>query len=301
MNHNKGDYMRKLLAVAMIGTSLTAQASVPEYFYRPGAGSNEVRGTFSLRTFETESGLTQKKTKKTEANDLRLQYSYGLSEELAFGTRWSVLGETKESVTGSPSTKQMGVDDPTLFVRGSSDMIFYGADLGLGLSKRKAATPTESGTRVSGGLSLGGEVGIAAGEETLNYGGKLALAYPFERKIEGTAGAADTTVNGGMITALAAFIESRMGATTLGGEVSYNLVSDTTTKPPTGPEEKTKSFAHPTLMAYGNYDFWSELTALIRLEMALKPTQETETNGVKTAELAAANEGRASVGVRYTF
>lgn len=287
----------KLLALATITlasvSAFAAGKSNTQYYYQPSAGVNAVTATYKMDISpgKTESSGVESDD-KSELSDIYLNYAYGLNDNNAFGAEL-FFGSNKQT-KGANSHTANGMGDLHLFYKGFTDMWHYGADFGIATEKIKTDTTGNFvDNRSTGGMSLKVNGGLLMSSGALNYGADLSYIAAFERSVDSTT---DIKVTGGNVLKIAPFVEYNWGMGFVGAELSYNTVSDVTTKV-SGTESTSKVGSFAGLMAYGTFDFNDMFTGVLGLGMNMYQ-DVTQSNGDKDK---AYTETVADLGVRMTF
>lgn len=217
-----------LFVTALAGTAQAADTAVgSEFFHQAPAGISEVTPHIGYRSFTFKAKGGTSDTTLSGLNRIGASYEYGLNEMLSLGAD---LSYSTLETDGTPKSKFNGLEDPTLFVKGTSAMDFgrlrYGANLGLGFQKSKNATASQDGNVATGGFSLAPYVGLDADVGPGVLGGRLSYTFRFERTTE-VAGSGDTKSTGGNELGLSAFYEYMLSDMLLGGALNYRMVTDT--------------------------------------------------------------------------
>ncbi|MES2856119.1 MAG: hypothetical protein V4692_09660 [Bdellovibrionota bacterium] len=217
-----------MMVIAMAFGTANAQessgATGSEYFHQAGAGASEVEAGLNYHLGSVSKAKTAAATdvKTSGLQSLYGQYQYGINEMFAVGGR---IGYQATETDTTPKTKTSGLQDVAVFMEGTNAMgagnLKFGADLGIGLAKKKVGTDTDAGT---GGLSLAPYVGwdMSAGPGML--GAKLQYTWRGERKSE-TAGTETATKDGNTV-GLSAFYEHMMADVTLGAALNFDMTAD---------------------------------------------------------------------------
>jgi len=286
----------KLLSVAVVtlaAASAFAAKSNTEYYYQPAGGQQEVQLTYGMDSKPAKLD-TAGTDLKTETSDINVAYWYGLSEGNAIGVH-TFYGSLKDTASDHTAT---GMGDIFLGYKGFSDMWHYGFDLGIATSKIKIdSTSGGVDNRSSGGMSLKPNVGILVGAGALNYGADLSYDYLMERSVDNTA---NTKLTDGNILKLAPFIEWNYGMGFLGGELSYNMVGDTTVKSDGAADSKTKGEGYINAKVFASYDFSDMVTGLADVGMGMHPSHD-QTDAAGTDTVKAYTETAVNIGVRLNF
>lgn len=226
----------KLAAMTIValafGTAHAADSSGgSEFFHQAAAGGSDVEAGLQYHLGSTtRAKAATVDTKTTGLETIYGQYQYGINEMFAIGGR--VGYKAIEAETGGTTVKTNGLEDIAVVLEGTNAMgagnLKYGADLGLGLSKRKVeADRADAGT---GGLSLAPYVGwdMAAGPGWL--GAALQYTWRGERKSDVTAAGTTTeaTTKDGSSVGLSAFYEWMITDLTLGAALNYEMFSEAT-------------------------------------------------------------------------
>lgn len=232
----------RLLAMTVVALAFSsaqaAESSGSEFFHQPGAGTSEVVAKLGYRSDKTTAKGATTDTKTTGIDPITVQYQYGLDEMLAVGGYLSYASyETDSGGTTKPKTS--GLKDPHIFLSGTSPMgggaLSFGADLGLGFTKNKAASTTQDGNTATGGYTLAPNIGYEMPAGPGNVGGRLTYTWIGERTVDVGAGT-DYKYKGGEAFELAPFYEYNMADAVLGVDLkytSYGELKQTTPSPET--------------------------------------------------------------------
>ncbi|MFN7727647.1 MAG: hypothetical protein ACK5P7_00660 [Bdellovibrio sp.] len=289
--------MKKMILTAVItmAASTAFGKASTEYYFQPAAGAQAVELQYSMNAdpIKTESGSTETDAGVTTA-DFNLNYAYGLTETAAIGV-YTFTGSEKTK-SGSSDSSASGMGDLHVYYKGFSDMIHWGADLGINMGKSKSNAAGETTNRSSGGLSLKANVGVLMNASEWNYGGDLSITLPQERTAD--ANGTDIKTTGGNVTKLAGFAEYNYGMGFVGGELAYIMVGDTTRK--TTPEEKRKGEGFLQLTGNASYDFNDMATGLLSIGLEQHSSRDL-TDSAGSAKVKAYMGTNVALGVRLNF
>lgn len=252
--------MKKLLVLAAMMTSSAAFAKgTTEYYFQPAAGASALTLSYSMKSapVKTETSGTESDA-KVAINDFGIDYAYGLGEAMALGAK---TGTGSMKVTTTSDATASGMTDLHLYFKGFSDMIHYGVDLGVSPGKSKKDSSGNLSNRYSGGMSLAANVGVLMAGSGMNYGGDLSYTMPLERTVDNNG--SDVKVTGGSTIKLAGFMEYDYAVGMFTGELSYNMVADSTEKATSDTKLKGESFLGLNLQ--GTYDFNEMVTGIASL------------------------------------
>ena len=289
--------MKKMILTAVITMAATTAfgKATTEYYFQPAAGAQAVELKYSMNAdpIKTETGGTETDGAVTTA-DFNIDYAYGLNETAAVGV-YTFTGSQKTKAGATDSTAS-GMGDLHVYYKGFSDMIHWGADLGINMGKSKANAAGETTNRSSGGLSLKGNVGVLANSAEWNYGGDFSITLPQERTADNNG--TDIKATGGNVTKLAGFAEYNYGMGFVGGELAYIMVGDTTVK--TTPETKLKGEGFLQLTGNASYDFNDMATGLLSIGLEQHSAHD-QTDGAGAAKVKAYMGTNVALGVRLNF
>lgn len=283
--------MKLLLTAALTLAASAAMAgkSTTQYLFKPGANAQALELGYVMGNDPVANDPSGTTTTKTA--DLTIDYSYGLSDAMAFGV--STLTGSKKVDNGTTTSTASGLGDLVGYLKGHSDFIHWNVNLGLALSKIKANSTGEVTNRATGGMSIGGGVDALFSSSGWNYGAGLNYHMNMEKsyEVEGGGGGKFT---GGNLMKIAGFGEYNYGQGFLGGELSINQAGDVTQKPDSGGETKVKGESTTGLKFFGTYDFNDMATGLFAYEMIMHPA--VSDNATK-----AYNESNITIGARFNF
>ena len=286
---------------AMAATNNSDNRAQSEFFHRPGSGLSEfeakyVSGPTGKRSVTAATAGSTAVDVKYSGYFIDASYMYGVSDDMAFGAEVN-SGDLKIE-SGTANAKNTGASDPVLKFMGASDSLQYGADLTLGMTKRKdpvlSTTAPVDGNRNVGGMVLRPYIGLLAGDGDINYGGMLDYTYFAERKIDATS---DPTITGGNALGLTGMLEYNYGSGWFGA--SYKLVTVADTQRKTGSTSTTLKGDLPSILNfYFTYDVGAcLLTAAYEMDM-YKANDDTSNSGTNNSAYTATN---ISLGVRFYF
>jgi hypothetical protein len=259
--------MKKVLlsTVVTLAFAVSANAAAKsEFWFQPGAG----KSTFDMgvattpTTVKTNSAGTTAESKVTSM-PLVFKFSQGITEEIS----WNVGSDfgTEETKTGGSTSKESGLGNINVGALASMNEWYYGADASLSLSKKKAGTSTEAGTRVTGGQSLTPFAGYHMA--AMGLGARLDYAYNMDRKKQETTG--DTTTKGGNSISLTPYWETNYASGMLGAKFVYSQVASESSTGAT--TQNSNAFTSMSLGAYVAHDITANGTIVANLDMATVP------------------------------
>lgn len=150
-----------------------------------------------------------------------ISYEYGINE--MFAIEGSLLYSSYETDT-SPKVKASGLENPTVTLKGTSDMgssrLRFGLEVGMGLEKAKIKSGGTEFTAATGGWSLMPYIGMDMDAAGGIIGGRLSYDYLMERTIE-VEGSSDIKRKEGHELGLSAFYETAVTDVLLGGAINY--------------------------------------------------------------------------------
>lgn len=288
----------KLFSVAVVtlaAASAFAAKSNTGYYYQPAGGGQAVELKYNMNSKPGKTGAAgggAETDNKSTTGDFKVGYWYGLSEGNALGVHTSTGSE--KTTVGTTDTTKSGMTDLFIGYKGFSDMWHYGVDLGYNIGGK-----AKSDNRSSGGISLTPNVGILIPSGALNYGADLSYRHNMEATFDNSG--SDTKFTRGSHMKLAPFLEWNYGMGFLGGELSYNMVGDTTIKGNNGAADtKNKGEGYLNLKVFASYDFNDMVTGLADVGMGMHSEHDTDDSATTTKEKAY-TETDVNIGVRLSF
>lgn len=228
-----------MLVTATVGTAGAAESTGSEFFYQTPANTSAVTAHVGYQNFTFRNQNATGDATLSGLHRLGAAYEYGINEMLSIGADLSY--SNKETDT-NPKFKASGLEDPFIFLKGTSVLDFgrlrYGATLGLGFENAK---DTQDGSVASGGYSLTPYIGADMDLGPGLLGARLSYAFLFERTVEEAAGG-ESKRTGGSTLSLAAFYEYMLADMVLGGALEFRSVEEVTNKF-NGAETKTPGFS----------------------------------------------------------
>lgn len=290
------------MSVGFVGAAHAANSG-SEFWYQPKGGQNAVKLEVATSAPKIElkaaSGGTKLADLELIASPLLLSYEYGLNEKNSLGAYLNFgTSNVKTSTVGGATSesKYSGMSDIHVTYKGNLDgALHYGADLGLGMSKKKEATATKDGDNANGGLSLEPYVGYNMG----NYGVKLAYLLNMERTStdQGTPEVESKTTGGNVLT-LTPYYELNYGPGAVDFYLAYASHGDSTTTPTGGTASTSLGYTSMTLGARGNYDVASSVSLLYEVDYIMVSDFNT---GNPLLSKASGSGTYLGAGVRMTF
>lgn len=253
--------LSKIFAAALILVSATAQGADSEFFFQSKAGQSDLTPRLSYVTATTRWKGVSTDTKFSGLINTGVSYEYGLND--MFAVEGALLFSSFET-DSTPKTKFSGLQDPTVTLKGTTDLgsarLRYGLSAGLSLEKAKIKSNNEVNA-ASGGMSFTPYVGLDTEMAGGSIGGRLKYAYLLERTVEVEGATSDGKVKNGNTLGLSAFYETLVADVVLGGSLSY--ASHDTSKDQDG-DEYIKSYNTWGISLYSSLPFgtWALLPRL---------------------------------------
>lgn len=217
--------LSKVLAALVTLTTLSAHAADNEFFFQSKGGQSDMTLRLGLLSsaVKPKGGTTE--FKYSGIINTGVAYEYGFNEQFSLE---GVLAYTSIESDSSPKNKTSGLQDPTVTLKGRSDMgastLRYG--LGVGLALQKAEQDGTDSSAASGGFSFSPYVGMDTEAGGGVLGGRLTYTINGERTTDVT-GVGDVKTKGGNALGLSAFYETKVTDITFGGSLNYQNIAET--------------------------------------------------------------------------
>jgi hypothetical protein len=295
-------------AISSMSLSALAKGGESEFWYRPKGGQIAVSLGATSRSMKFEIKQAGAKFADLEIAHMPIGVgvTYGLSEGHAIGlsTDFGTDKTTTKPVAPASSTeaKDTGMSDLVIAYDGSAGPIYFGADLGVSLSKHKEAntnvTPALDGDRSSGGMSLTPSIGYHHSMGSMAFGAKLTYGYLMERtETDQATPEVESKITGGNTISLTPYFEFSHGMGDVAVYFDYSSIADKTTTPTGGTGTDSGARKHTTLGVKGNVDVAS--MAAIVYDVAY--TMVSDFNAAASFDKATGSVMSLGAGVRFTF
>lgn len=224
--------LQKMLIAAALVVGATAHANTggmqSEFFFQTEAGKSDLTPKIGYRMLTEKTKAPGAEEEKTNGMLLGVAYEYGINEMFAVEFALDYENLEKDS---NPKTKESGLADPTLALKGTSAMSWgrlrYGGLLGMSLEKAKVETNGDVNT-ASGGWSLAPYIGADMDAGGGILGGRAMYVYRMDRTVD--SGGTDVKYKGGDTLGLSVFYEHFFADMLLGGAVNYRSIAETKNK-----------------------------------------------------------------------
>lgn len=215
----------KVIAAAIVLASVSANAADNEFFFQSKAGQSDVTARLGLLSTSIKADSASDETKYTGLINTGASYEYGINDQFSIE---GALAFTSVEDDSSPKNKTTGLQDPTVTLKGTSNMgastLRYGLGVALGLQKAKVdGNETSAAT---GGYSFNPYVGMDTEAAGGVIGGRLNYVIKTERTTD-VEGFGDVKTKGGNVMGLSAFYETKVTDITFGGALNYVSFAET--------------------------------------------------------------------------
>lgn len=241
----------KVIAAAIAMTAVTAHAAENEFFFQSKAGTSDVTARLGFLSSAIKAKGATAENKFSGISNTGIAYEYGLNDQFAIE---GALQFTSIEDDSTPKNKVSGLQNPTVTLKGNSNMsaatLRYG--LGVGLALQKGKIDGNESSAATGGFSFTPYVGADTEAMGGVAGARLSYAVLLERTLEVTGATEDSKIKEGNTLGLSAFYETKVTDVTFGGSLNYT--SEAATKDQDG-DELDKSNSTVGISAYSVIPF----------------------------------------------
>ncbi len=260
--------MKHTLALFFLFSSFAfAAGNGSEFNWQAPAGKFELKPglDFSRATIEPKNFGDS----KISGPSISISGEYGFSEMWSGGVELATDNFKTEPPAPATSTKQTGLRDPNLYIRGRVPMaggsLRFGAELGVSLSKSITEANGDTNS-ASGGMSLLPYVGYEVDAAPSVYGARLSFRLPLGDRTEedkGQTPPAESKTSDGRTAAISLFYEHDMAPAKLGVALQISSTEKVEWKDSSGAiSARNAGFTTAALKLYAPYEVNHQVTIL---------------------------------------